>query len=193
MDAVFWALFLTAFFTLAWKSNLVASSLSKHKRHQQILCSDVLVSAQHLVVTFCWTKTMQDGARPLIVPYVVIPGSSLCPVHAYQNMLNLVPAPTSSPAFVVPYRRSVRPVTYKDYMVVLRCLIGHFGLNPSFFSSHSFRHGGATFAFHSGVPEQLIKVQGDWASDAYTRYLHCSVDSLLTVAAQVHDYVLLNE
>ena len=101
-------------------------------------------------------------------------------------MLNLVPATTSGSAFV-------RPVTYKDYMVNLRCLIGHLDLDPSLFSSHSFRHGGATFAFHPGVPEQLIKVQGDGANDAYTRYLHCSVDSRLTVAAQVRNYVLLNE
>ncbi len=56
------------------------------------------------------------------------------------------------------------------------------GLNENDFSSHNFRCGGAIWAFHSNVPGELIKVHGDWASDAYLKYLHFSLDQRLNVA-----------
>ena len=39
------------------------------------------------------------------------------------------------------------------------------------FASHSFRRGGASFAFQSGVPVELIKMLGDRKSDAVLLYL----------------------
>src|SRR4051794_1104850 len=33
-----------------------------------------------------------------------------------------------------------------------------------YYTGHSFRRGGATFAFQCGVPASLIKLQGDWRS-----------------------------
>ena len=45
------------------------------------------------------------------------------------------------------------------------------GLDPNHYSSHSFRRGGATWAFKCGVSAELIQLQGDWKSDAYKLYL----------------------
>ena len=45
------------------------------------------------------------------------------------------------------------------------------GKDPARFGCHSLRRGGATFAADSGVPPYFIKLQGDWASDCYTRYI----------------------
>ena len=161
-----------AYYILARKSNLVASSIAGRRRlNKQILCSDVQLSSRGLLLTFRWTKTMQDGSRPLVVPCFAIPASILCPVQAFSNMLDQVPAPSHGAAFVLPHKQGVRPVTYKDFRLLLCCLIGSLGLDPSKFSSHIFRHGWTTFAYCSGVPHQLIKVQGDWTSDAYTRYM----------------------
>ena len=36
---------------------------------------------------------------------------------------------------------------------------------------HCFRRGGASFAFYSRVPVELIKMLGDWHSDAVLLYL----------------------
>ena len=47
-------------------------------------------------------------------------------------------------------------------------------LDPSHFSPHSFRRGGATFAFDCHIPSEIIKLQGDWQSDAYLVYLELS-------------------
>ena len=48
------------------------------------------------------------------------------------------------------------------------------GLDPRAYSPHSFRRGGATFAFECNVPAEHIKFQGDWRSDAYLVYLEMS-------------------
>ena len=45
------------------------------------------------------------------------------------------------------------------------------GVDPSQFSGHSFRRGGATFAHRMGVSPLLIKLMGDWSSDAYMSYI----------------------
>ena len=45
----------------------------------------------------------------------------------------------------------------------------------------SFRRGGATFAFKAGVPFELIRLHGDWHSDAYLRYLKFDMTQKLSV------------
>ena len=54
--------------------------------------------------------------------------------------------------------------------------------DSSKFRGHSFLRGGATWAFCSGVPGELIQVYGDWAPDAYKVYLEFSEDAKLRVA-----------
>ena len=44
------------------------------------------------------------------------------------------------------------------------------------FTSHSMRRGGVEWAYRNGVPESLIKVHGDWSSDAFKRYLTFPVE-----------------
>jgi hypothetical protein len=53
----------------------------------------------------------------------------------------------------------------------LRFCLGRIGVNPTEFSRHSFRRGGATFAYRMGVSPLLIKLMGDWSSDAYMIYI----------------------
>ena len=43
------------------------------------------------------------------------------------------------------------------------------------YSGHSFRRGGATFVLNCGVPGHHVKLQGDWLSNVYERYLDTSV------------------
>ena len=45
------------------------------------------------------------------------------------------------------------------------------GLNPKWFSSHSFRRGAASLAARSGVAPHLIQLMGDWESEAYKQYV----------------------
>jgi len=48
------------------------------------------------------------------------------------------------------------------------------GADSTRFPLHSFRRRGATFTFECGILAELIKLQGDWKSDAYFVYLETS-------------------
>ena len=45
------------------------------------------------------------------------------------------------------------------------------GYEPERFGSHSLRIGGATALYHAGMPVEVIKRYGRWASDAFQLYL----------------------
>ena len=131
-----------------------------------------------------WSKVIQFKQRTLYVPIPKIEHSALCPLQAYHNALTLAPdtRPTD-PAFITYISGKESPFTYTKFAVKLRTTLQNAGISPDNFSEHSFRRGGATFAMRSGVPLPLIECQGDWASDAYERYLVTTLkDRLLAVA-----------
>ena len=57
-------------------------------------------------------------------------------------------------------------------------------LDPSQFSGHSFQRGGASFALQCGIPAEWIKLQGDWAINAYERYLDPSLSLCKQLASK---------
>ena len=179
---VIWCLFVFMFFLFARKSQFMCSSTHDIHVSKLVKRQDIQVSHQFLTVKFRWTKTRQSGGEPLIVPLSPITGSVLCPVLAYYKMLSLVSAPPSSPAFVLPSRTGLTPVVYEKFQKVLKCCVNVLGLDPSYFSSHSFRRGGASYAFACGVRGELIQRQGDWRSDAYKVYLDLSFPERVSVS-----------
>jgi integrase len=61
------------------------------------------------------------------------------------------------------------------------------GEDPTRYTFHSLRAGGATDAAHAGVPERTIKAHGNWASDIVRRYLRENIeDRLATSSALAH-------
>ena len=102
-------------------------------------------------------------------------------------MCSRLPATTSAPAFSTGYRAgSYIVMTKSQFVSVFRNRLARMGVpDPSRFRGHSFRRGGATWAFHTGVPGELIQIFGDWASDAYKCYLDFSDDAKLRVAREM--------
>ena len=84
---------------------------------------------------------------------LAIPDSPLCPLNAWQNMIRMVPANDDSLAFVFP---NGKPVLYSNLQTNLKRMIKKTGIDPEIFSSHSFRRGGATWAFKAQVPAEFI-------------------------------------
>ncbi|MES9902602.1 MAG: hypothetical protein ABW168_07955 [Sedimenticola sp.] len=185
LDVCFWCLFLFAFFLLARKSNLVLENKSD-KSGKYLLKSDIRFHGEVLVVSFRWTKTLQFGERLLQIP-LVKSNSVLCPVSAYMKLINLVPGSPDSPLFS--FTKS-KAITYSMYQNKLKSLISDIGLNPSDYSSHSFRRGGTTLAFRAGVPSELIQLQGDWRSDVYKKYLAFSLTDKVQVANMMDKFIV---
>ena len=93
---------------------------------------------------------------------------------ALHTHLKLNQVPASAPLFSVRASGSESCQAYSQFSRFLARSLQAIGADPSAFSPHSFRRGGgggATFAFDCGLPAELIKLQGDWRSDAYLVYL----------------------
>lgn len=192
IDSTFWCLFLHAFFLMFRKSNLVPVSVSSFDSNKQ-LCRknytyDILNNV--LLVRVKWSKTNQYGEREIIIPLVRISGSPLCPVQAFLHMISLVDVPEDSPAFCIVKKGKIYPIIYSQFQKRLKNTISDIGLNPDNFSSHSFRRGGASWAFASNVPSELIQLYGDWKSDAYKRYLKFDLFDKITVANSMSSHIL---
>lgn len=181
-QVVIWCLFLFLFFLFARKSQFIVDSGSQLEMSHLVQRQDVTVTESGLQVRFRWSKTHQSGGEPLVIPLSRIPGSVLCPVSAFQRMVHLVPASPSEPLFTFSSPTGNRPIRYKFFHTVLRACLRQIGLQPSSFSSHSFRRGGASYAFLIGVRGELIQSQGDWKSDAYKLYLELGYKQRVSVS-----------
>ena len=187
-SATYWALFLIAFYSLARKSNLVPDSVTKFNPLKQLTRGDLEVTSKALLVTLKWSKTNQAGRRE-IFPLPKNKGSPLCPVMAYLKMVRAFPASGSSPAFLVGRFGRVQTVTYRMFQERIKKAMVEIQLDPEGYSSHSFRRGGATYAFHSGVHPNLIKKLGDWRSDAYLEYIDFPVEDRLKAGKQIRKMI----
>lgn len=186
LHSTLWCAYLLAFFLFARKSNMVPPSRKKFEPSKHLCRRDISVCPSGLSILLKWSKTNQTSARLVQIPLVSIPNSPLCPLAAFQNMVRVMPASPSSPAFTLPGSKSTKAcLTHSTFVSHLLHLISLTGRDSHGFSGHSFRRGGATFAFGSGVQGELIQLQGDWQSEAYLRYLDFSLESKLQVSSKM--------
>ena len=173
-DASFWAVCLTAFFGLFRKSNLLPVSDIQYDSNKQFSRSSFQFFHWGALVQVGWSKTIQFRERSVCIPLPYIPYSLLCPASSVLHAMSFtrMSLPTSH-AFAYFDLRSRRPtcLTYRSFLSKLRECLPRLGFPPGMYASHSFRRGGASFVFQSGVPVELIKMLGDWKSDAVLLYL----------------------
>ena len=179
----FWAASLVAFFCFFRKSTLLPNS-SVHNCSTQMCVSDVTISDSLALIKVKHTKTLQFRDRLLQVPLPLIPGSPLCPVTPLRSLLHpSLPIPPHAPLFSYPLPKGGYSfLTHNSFSRLLRLTLSSCGISPSDYSGHSFRRGGASFAFSLGVPSELIKAQGDWSSDVYIRYLSSPLSDRIKLA-----------
>lgn len=177
------ALFLVAFFSFLRISNLVPKTLAdtRDPKACHLRPSSVTFTAQGAILRITRTKTIQFRQRTLEIPLPLIRGSPLCPVTALKQYLAHTPVSSQSPLFVSKSRGTYRPILAHQYNAFIKASVTALGLDPTKYSSHSFRRGGATFAFCCNAPTAFIKTQGDWKSDAYLVYLTLSNESKLKI------------
>ncbi|XP_077986280.1 integrase/recombinase xerD homolog [Glandiceps talaboti] len=184
-DVTLWAAILLGFFSFFRKSNLVPKSIQDFDPSKHLCRGKISVSDFGLVVGVTWSKTIQFRERCLTIPIACIPGSVLCPKHAFNHMCDLIPAAPSSPAFVFPESGTLVPLTHAGLVRGLKQLVKKCGYPDGMYSGHSLRRGGASYAFSCNVPGELIKLQGDWQSDAYLRYLSIPFETRYLVTFQM--------
>ena len=178
-----WACALFLFHTMARLGSVLPENCSSSV--QQILSKErVNFSKEGLLITFLHTKTIQFGRRRLHIP-LWRSSSHFCPVVAYENYLNFIKPNPSGPAFVFSIRGKTRWLTKAIFIQTFRSVLASSGHRfANLFTGHSFRRGGATYAFEAGIPGELIQICGDWSSDCYKQYLEFDMQTKLDLAAQ---------
>jgi len=170
---VIWGAMLIAFFCFLRKDNFTVDKIDAFNSRRHLCRGDVVFGKTDVTFTFRHSKTNQFHARVHRTKAVRIAGHPLDPIQALVNAFKVCPhADPAGPAFAVPTRDGgMAPLTHRLFVETLRFCLEKVGVDPSRFSGHSFRRGGATFAHRMGVSPLLIKLMGDWSSDAYMAYI----------------------
>ena len=85
-----------------------------------------------------------------------------------MTQLLAVQSHLSGPLFT---NASNSPITDTIFRKVLRKAITKLGLNPSVYTPHSFRIGGATLAHELNYSDSQIRQIGRWKSVAFNKYV----------------------
>jgi len=86
------------------------------------------------------------------------------------------------PCWLTPPHQAPRALSYHHFICHLKSVLAKLGLDSAKYAGHSFRRGGASFALACNIPPDLIKLQGDWHSDCYQRYLEPDLATKFQVA-----------
>ena len=131
--------------------------------HNNLMLHQVLVSHQHIPITFYKFKHHQG---PPITIVVNSQNSFPCPVKLASSYLTLRgkdPGPCFS-------RPDGHPITYNQYSAMFSQL-QNFMSDSIRYHPYGFRIGAATYASIKGIPEDTIRHMGRWSSDAVRKYI----------------------
>lgn len=161
--------FILLFFTMFRQSNLAPRTVKQFDPTRHLLRSDILLSADALIVSLKWSKTRQ-GPTASSVAAPALPGADICPITAYQRMVEYIP--TLSPGQPLLCFKDLRPVPISYLNKAWDACLCRLGANRRDYTLHSLRRGVATEVF-SDSPASIdqIKRHGDWASSAVFAYL----------------------
>ena len=179
LHANVWAAALVMFYTLLRRANVLPPSIGCFNPLQHLTRGDVKFFHWGVQISVRWTKTVQFRERVLSFPLPRLPNHPLCPVQAIVHAFSFHShVPNNQPAWALsPTGHNF--LTVSGFISVFKRVITQMGLNPDKYAGHSFRRGGATWAYQCGLSADTIEILGDWKSDAYKQYLKPDMASLL--------------
>ena len=181
LDILVWAACLVLFYAMLRRSNLLPiSSTAVCDSSRHLRRGDITFHPWGISLRINWSKTIQFKQRILTVPLPRFPGSVLCPVSAlFQAMRLSVGAPLDSAVLTMPRSQGFTPLTSHMFTARLHDCLRSTVTDPTLYNTHSFRRGGASWAYKCGVNVETIRQIGDWRSDCFRDYLTIDSSSLL--------------
>jgi integrase len=147
-----------------------------------LLVRDVVITATSICLTIQHSKTQLTPVKVELVRR----DDALCPVAAHNTYTTLIPAHLRSPShpFFLSSPNSSAPMKGSAFIHRLKSFIRTVLLrDPTSFSGHSFRRGGASALHLAGVPEATIASHGRWSSLTYRQYFDTQHSQQLRLAA----------
>ena len=184
--AAIWACVLVTFFGYFRKSNTTSGGASPFSGGKCIRTCDVEdIPLKHaLRVTIRESKNRQFG-KGIVIWIAGHLGHVLDPVAAWRTHRKVNGLDPFCDAFSFRHGKKVMAMHHSELVKAAKSMATTAGLDPATMAGHSFRRGGASFAFQCGVPAVLIQRQGDWASLCYREYISLSAEHSLAATKQM--------
>ena len=176
-DLALWCGYLVAFYSLFRKANVVPKD-TNFDPDCVLTRSDIEIDevGQRVLIYVSFSKTNQFMRKCHVIPIPANEDPALDLFRHIKLLYSLVDIPENAPAFS--YTKT-KFVNHRTYTMRLKKLLSKAGLDPTLYSGHSFRRGGASYLYSIGGTTLMVQVLGDWASQVFTRYLHLSLDDRL--------------
>ena len=177
-DMVAWVATLVGFTLFLRRSNLVPEAMTRFDADKQFCRKDfnVISPTSVMMAEVRWSKTIQFKEKVLRLPILPAGNKSICPVLWMHYMLEQIPGEPGDPAFMIPSKEGKLALSANQLVARLKKWLTLIGEDPDGYALHSLRRGGATFAHQCNIQGEMIKLLGDWASDAWRRYCDISMD-----------------
>lgn len=176
-DIVCYTALLVGFYLFLRKSNLVPESRTSFNPKKQLTRADVQIGENMVLVIIKWSKTIQYQEKELLLPLLPAKDKSLCPVFWVKLMFKKVRLNGDKPLFSLYEEKGegTVPLTYDQLGSKLKYWVEKTGTSSQRYTLHGLRKGGACHALEVGLVGEDLKILGDWASEAYMRYLDLSL------------------
>ena len=173
-DLSLWCSFLTGFFCLFRKANIVPKD-KKFDPECVLTRGDIVIDdiGKNVFIYVNFSKVNQYQKSFHVIPIPSNEDPALDLFRHIKKLFELVNVPDTSPAFM--YNKTSF-ISYRTFTTRLKELLSMSKLDPSLYSGHSFRRGGASYLYSIGGSTLMVQVLGDWASQIFTRYLYLSVE-----------------
>ena len=179
VEMVAWVAVLLGFYMFMRKSNLVPPTMDTYNIQEQFCRADLNITDidSAMMVEVRWSKTLQFKQKILRFPVLPAKNKAICPVFWTLHMINRIQVEPTDPAFAIKIKNQVLALSANQLIYRLRkwlILLGN--VDPTLYSLHSLRRGGATFAYRCNIEGEMIRTLGSWSSDAYKRYIDVTMD-----------------
>lgn len=176
------AMFTLSFFAFLRVGEISAKSLGNMKN---VIQMNNLTISEPLKNAKCMTLTLRhfkhnDSCRPVSLQIATQKCKSICPVRAMVKYIK-VRGFACGPLFTFD---ESNPISQSYYTSELKNALMYCGLDSKLYKSHSFRIGAASYAFHSKISEEKIRLMGRWNSSAVKRYFRIPVFDTIEVSPQ---------
>ena len=177
-DMVAWVATLVGFTMFLRRSNLVPEAMDKFDPTKQFCRKDfnVINPLTVMMAEVRWSKTIQFKEKILRLPILPAKNKNICPVIWIHYMFEQIPGQPDDPAFLIPQKGEKLALSANQLVARLRKWLTLIGEEAELYALHSLRRGGATFANQCDIQGEMIKLLGDWASDAWRRYCDISME-----------------
>lgn len=184
LELVAWVACLMGFHLLLRASNLTSASTKVFDPSINLTRADFRMHGQMLVAHIKWTKTLQFQERKLLIPVIPFTDDDISAIKWFTYMIQLIPAPPMAPAFAVPRKGKLYPLSYSQLSRLLNKWTTAAQLPKGAYTTHCLRRGGASWLKRKKLSDSVVQAMGDWRTQSFLKYIDSALETRIDAMVQ---------